>query len=239
MAVDPRKRQKQLQRRAAKRKDKHQLVTREKFASVPERIAAANKYPILDCWMTSSLWTQGIGWVCLSRELPNGFVACAIFLVDRYCLGVKDVIMDVTSRFAYDSKMSRQSRSLGKRERVSPAKLRKFVEDAVAYAQSLGLPPHADYAAAARIFGNIDPVECTETFEFGKDGKPFFIGGPHDTPERCRRIVHALEQACGTGGYDYLMAISRATEVVPLDADESAPDEEDLLLEHEEEQEHP
>jgi hypothetical protein len=238
MAVDPRKRQKQLQRRAAKRKSKQQLATRARDAGIAERLTLASRYPVLDCWLTSSLWTQGMGSVVLSRQLPNGFVAYVIFLVDRFCLGVKDVILTVASRLDYDSRMRRHARSVGKREVISPAKARKLVEDAVAYAHSLGLAPHADYAAATRIFGDIDPAECTETFEFGKDGKPFFIAGPRDTPERCRRIVDALEQACGTGGYDYLMPISRATEVRPVDDDESTADEEGLLLEHEEEQEH-
>jgi len=238
MSVDPRKRQKKLQRRAAKRKDKQELVTRTKSACIAERLAAASRCPVLDCWLTGTLWTHGMGQVCLSRELPNGFVAYVIFLVDRYCLGVKDVIMEVVSRFVYDGKMTRQSRSPGKRELIPPAKARKLVEEAVGYAQSLGLPLHADYARAMRIFGDVDASECTESFEFGKDGKPFFISGPLDTPERCRRIANALMQAAGQGGFDYVMPATRATEISPLDADESSLDGQDLLLEHEEEQEH-
>jgi hypothetical protein len=231
MAVDPRKRQKQLQRRAAKRKDKHQLVVREKLAGIPERLAAASKYPILDCWITTSLWKQGIGWVCLSRDLPNGFVAYAIFLVDRYCLGVKNVVMNVASRFAYDSKVVRDARSA--REAVHPAKARKLLEDAVAYAQSLGLPPHADYARAVRIFGDIDSAECTETFEFGKDGKPFFIAGPNDTPERCHRIMNALQQATGPGGSDFLIPVAGTTDVRMLTADQSHRDEQEPAEDYE------
>jgi len=41
---------------------------------------------------------------------------------------------------------------------------------------------------------------------FGKNGKPFFIAGPHDN---AARILKQLEKTAGPGNYDYL---------VPLDA---------------------
>jgi hypothetical protein len=90
-------------------------------------------------------------------------------------------------------------------EDVSPACARKIVEGAVEYARALGLHPHPDYHKTKGIFGDIDAGECPDEFEFGKDGKPFFIAGPNDTPERCRQILRALEQARGPGGYDYLI----------------------------------
>jgi hypothetical protein len=86
MAINPRKRQKQQERRAAKRQAKHQQMTREKRASLADRLTAAARYPILDSLVTTDLWKEGLGWVCLSRELPNGSIAYAVFLVDRYCL---------------------------------------------------------------------------------------------------------------------------------------------------------
>src|SRR5262249_5238064 len=70
MAADPRKRQKQQERRASKRKSKQHLMVKEKHAGMPARLAAATRYPILHCLVTQSLWDQGLGWVCLSRELP-------------------------------------------------------------------------------------------------------------------------------------------------------------------------
>ena len=45
-------------------------------------------------------------------------------------------------------------------------------------------------------------------FEFGKDGKPYFVGGPHDTPERCALIVRTLEENCGRDRYDYLLPVA-------------------------------
>ena len=207
MPTDPRKRQKKQERKAAKRKSKHQELTRAQHAGLAERLTAAVKYPVLHSWVTDDLWTQGMGYVCLSRALPNGSVAFAVFLVDRFCLGVKNVMADIAGRFTYDSQM-RKLRANFTAENVSPACARKIVEGAVEYARALGLHPHPDYQKGRVIFGGIDAGECTDEFEFGKDGKPFFIAGPNDTPERCRQILRTLEQARGPGGYDYLIPVA-------------------------------
>jgi hypothetical protein len=213
--TDPRKRQKKQERHAAKRKSKQQHLAREKRAGLAERLAAAADAPVLHSWVTTDLWTQGLGWVCLSRELPGGQVAFAVFLVDRFCLGVKNVMADITGRFTYDSQIVSKMRSQFKAEDLPPAGVRKLVESAVAYAGSLGLHPHPDYAKAQPLFGSIDPAAYPDEFEFGKDGKPLFVAGPNDTPERCRRILNALVQSCGPDGFHYLIPLADPRQVLP------------------------
>ena len=92
MSLDPRKRQKQQERRAAKRKAKQESASKRNSATLAEQIAAAARHPVHDCWVSDDLWKQGIGYVTLSRELPYGGIAFAMFLVDRYCLGVKNAL---------------------------------------------------------------------------------------------------------------------------------------------------
>jgi hypothetical protein len=205
MSIDPRKRQKKHERQAAKRKAKQHQLAREKHAGLAERLTAAARYPVLHCWAATDLWDQGIGWVCLSRELPTSQVAFAVFLVDRYCLGVKDIAADVVGRFTYDSQIVRKMTATFTSEHMAPAAARKLVEEAVAYARSLGLHPHPDYPKARHLFGTIDASQCTEEFEFGKDGQPLFIAGPHDGPDRCFQIIKTLEQSCGVGRFHYLI----------------------------------
>jgi hypothetical protein len=214
MPTDPRKRQKKQERRAAKRKSKHRELVRAKNAGLPEQLTAAARYPVLHCWVTDNLQEQGLGWVCLSRELPNGSVAFAVFLIDRYCLGVKDAWGAVRGRFTYDSEIARKMRLEFKSKDIQPACARKLVEAAVEYAAALGLRPHPDYHKAKAIFGGIDAGECTEEFEFGQDGKPHFIAGPNDDPARCRQILSALEQSRGVGRFHYTIPISGDTEIL-------------------------
>src|SRR5262245_29162530 len=108
MAKNQKRRQQKLERRAAKRKEKHKLAARQQSAGIMDTLAACDKYPVLHCWITSTARTQGLGWAVLSRSLPNGTVAAAIFLIDRYCLGVKDAMVNITHRVTYDEQVVRK-----------------------------------------------------------------------------------------------------------------------------------
>lgn len=208
MGADPRKRQKKLEKKSAKRKEKKHELVRAQSVGMAERMRAASDWPVLACWISHTLEDQGMGWVHFSRVSPSDQVAVAVFLVDRYCLGVKNAIAQVLSRWDYDNRFVREGPSLRDYRQVDPADARKLVEQAVAYARDLGLPPHADYFKAAPLFGSVDPTQSTAVFEFGKDGKPLFINGPHDTPDRCRRILNLLEKHCGPGGYHTVLLAS-------------------------------
>jgi hypothetical protein len=205
MPGDPRKRQKKLERRAARRKEKKHSVARTQSAGLPGQLSAASKYPVLNCWISEQ---QGMGTLHLSREFPNGQVAVASFLVDRYCLGIKDAWAEVLPRPAYEEKYLRMRTGLPKRL-LDPAEARKYLEEAADYAQSIGLSPHSDYRKALLLFGDIDPAASDATFEFGKDGKPLFIAGPYDSAERCRQIVAILTKHCGPDGFHYVISSER------------------------------
>jgi hypothetical protein len=205
---DPRKRQKQQQRKAAKRKAKHQQLTRQKSAGLAERLDAAAQYPILHCWVSDDVWNEGMGYVLLSRQLPSGHIAFGLFLVDRYCLGVKNAMAEIVPRATYDRRIVQEMFAKFAAKSMAPAAARKLVEGSVEYARALGFHPHPDYARARPLFGDIDPAESAEQFEYGKDGKPLFIAGPHDGPARCRQILNTLIQSCGVDGFHYLLPLA-------------------------------
>lgn len=208
MTTDPRKHQKKLERRTAKRKEKKQLVIREQNTPITERLNDAAQFPVLDCRISDSLQDSGIGWVLLSRELPGRQVAVAAFLVDRYCLGIKNALGEVLSRPEYNNKYLRKMASDAASHSVPPADARKLIDEAIAYADRLGLHPHPDYFKALPLFGSINAAESNAHFEFGKDGKPFFFAGPHDTPERCRQILGVLNDSCGPGNFHYVLPLT-------------------------------
>jgi hypothetical protein len=225
MPTDPRKRQKKLERRTAKRQEKKHSLIKKRDAGIAERVADAAKYPVLHSRISEDLWHAGIGHVLLSRELPGGSIAVAMFLVDRYCLGVKDAFAKIVGGFTYESDFMRNSEPRIAWRDVSPATVRKLVEQAVAYAADLGLPPHSDYHKAKPIFGLIDAGESTEAFEFGQDGKPHFVAGPYDSPERCRRIVAILTHRCGPDGFHYTIPLLAAGNSMPPHEIENFPDQ--------------
>ncbi|MFB3132619.1 MAG: hypothetical protein ACE10K_08885, partial [Rhodothermales bacterium] len=83
----------------------------------------------------------------------------------------------------------------------------KLVEESVDYARDLGFFPHKDYRKARKIFGDVDRAECKTEFEFGKDGKPFYVSGPYDSETKIRRIVDQLMERLGPDGFHFLVGL--------------------------------
>jgi len=205
MSKSMNRRQKQLARKNAKRKAKRTQIARGRNLSLAQKMAWASTYPVYGCFYTLAIDANGIGMVVLARKLPNGQIALGTFLVDRYCLGVKDAFGRVLSRSDYDEFVEECDQKRGGIQELDPPTARRLVEDAVSYAHNLGFSPHPDCRRAAPIFGDIDPAEAARTWEFGRDGKPFFIAGPYDTPARCRQIQNTLLQHCGPDQFDYVI----------------------------------
>ena len=202
MAIDPRKRQKKLERRQQKAKAKAKVARSQDPRDLVVRIEKSVAAPILHCCTTDTLWGQGIANVLVSRELTSGNVAYVIFLVDVYCLGVKNVLFDIVSRSRYDFQTVEK---VNANVTLEPAAARKLIDGVIDYAEKLGFQPHRDYWKVAPILGDIDTTSCSTEFTYGKDGKPFFIAGPHDSPARCRHIIDRLTESCGADGFTVVM----------------------------------
>lgn len=210
MAIDPRKKQKQLEKKAARRKEvraaKKDTHGPDGAWSSARQMDAALRSPIHECLTPEELFSRGIGNVIVSRKLPNGDIAASFFLLDVYCLGVKSAFFLTVPESEYIRKAGTIDQS-EKLMNVDPSYARKLVEGAAAYAKEIGIAPHPDYQLAGRIFGDIDAGSCSTEFVFGKDGKPFFVRGLNDTPARCRKIMDALSKRFGPDGFGYLMVV--------------------------------
>lgn len=205
MVLDPRSRQKKVERRKAKEKSKHEALKVRGQQLVAQATQAVSSAPILHCCAIDVIWERGIGHVVFSRLLPNRQVAVSSFLLDMYCLGVKNAMFGITDRAQYDKQVYGKIRDTYDLETLDPACARKLVEGGVEYARKLGFPPHPDYIKAKAIFGDIDPATCERTFEYGKDGKPLFVAGPYETQAQCSQIMRTLTASCGVGGFDFVM----------------------------------
>jgi len=175
------------------------------------------KHP-LEAWRSAKLFDSGCGYLVVSRFKADGRVETGFFLLDMFCLGVKDAGFHCFNSMAdYQESLIDRLFPDGDPVRMSPAAARKLTEDAISYARGLGFSPGADYKKASRVFGGITTADCDEQFIFGKDDKPFYIQGPSDSPARAERILRALDARCGKGGYHYIVA---ADDFEPLDGEE-------------------
>ncbi|WP_431681302.1 hypothetical protein [Kitasatospora sp. KL5] len=128
------------------------------------------------------------------------------FLVDVYCLGVKNTVepevIGAGSLLAY----LRRYYSAFDQPPLSIEfdQTRAIVHGAVEYARSLGFTPAPGFADTAPYLG---PVRGDEPpIVFGREGNPFYVSGPHDD---ARHIVRTLEQSCGPDGFHYTVAMGQ------------------------------
>jgi yecA family protein len=147
---------------------------------------------------------KGMTQVVVTRTDDAGWLQVGVFLLDLYCLGVKDAF---TAEMPAGDWPETLEKIIPSPNRVAfhPACARKLVEGAVAYTEALGFAPHRDYKKARRVFGSVTSRDCPETFTYGKNGKPFFVAGPNDDEERIDRVVRVLTAKLGKDGFHYLL----------------------------------
>jgi hypothetical protein len=160
--------------------------------------------PIRECLVPAKLFELGLGNLVFSRSLLDGRLALATFLLDVFCLGVKNAFLATVSRAEYAQRVT-DWRVKEHFQPMDPACFRKLVEGGVAYALELGFSPHVDYADARQIFGEVQAAACRTPFKYGRDGKPLYVSGPHETPAQVRGIMEQLGRRVGPGNFDYLV----------------------------------
>lgn len=160
--------------------------------------------PPPEAFRSADLFEVGIGYVVVCRYKADGLAEAGFFLLDVFCLGVKDAGYQ---QFADRAELREELLDplFEGREPItlSAPTGRKLIEDAAAYARRLGFPPAADFKKASRVFGGITAAECREEFVFGDDGRPHFIPGPSDSSARIDAILRALNRSCGPGGFAF------------------------------------
>jgi hypothetical protein len=182
--------------------------------------AGAGEGKLVGCWVSPG-WSQGLTvqghpeWpevdaadsgaqglvsVLVAREERYGRVGVCGWLVDVYCLGVKDVVgprvMDERrgAEFTRSYFAAYQARPL-----AAPVELaRHLVFGAIAYARSLGFEPAPAFQATT---GHLGPWAGPSAISFGRHGKPLFIQGPHDN---AAAILATLERSVGPNSFHFV-----------------------------------
>ncbi len=156
-----------------------------------------------EAYVSANLFDLGLGCVVFTR-FRAGDAEVGVFMVDVYCLGVKDAFFTRASEYEYRRTTLDRLLKPDNRKPLDPPSARKLVEGAVAYAEHLGFGPHSDYKQACRVFGGTSAADSTTSFTFGRNGKPFYIQGKSDSFRTCLRVLTQLRARCGDGSFDFL-----------------------------------
>ena len=229
MGRNPQRRQAKAIRRKKLLAERRRLEAAGGGGSLAEKVRRAGAAPLYSCLLQNEMFESGVGMVILARKTGAHRVALAGFLVDVYCLGVKDALF----REIDEAEIETIVDSLGITapfEAVDPSYARKLLHEAVAYARSLGLEPHADYAAIEPLFGDVAADACEVQFEFGYQGKPLYVPGPSESPTQIRRLVDHLRRQLGADGFEF-REIEDVSDALEGDEDADVEEDEDADVE--------
>jgi hypothetical protein len=208
MAISEQKKQKKLQQKKKKRK----LLGKAARSSLASghKALSYSMFPVHECLVPDGLFETGLGTVIWTRRAPHGSIAISAFIVDVFCLGVKNALFNISSEQEYESTVKpRLTQTHGDQafHNIHPSCARKLIEGAISYAENLGFSPHRDYQNAKGIFGDIDGRVCPTKFTYGSEGKPFYIRGPNEAISQAKRIVGQLQRKCGKGNFEYFITL--------------------------------
>jgi hypothetical protein len=142
---------------------------------------------------------------------PHGYerLTMCSFLVDTWCLGVKNAMgpkrVGRRELEALRHRCYAPWRSPGIRIPLELAQ--HLVLGAVEFARGLGFEAHRDFNRARCVLGS---WEGPSAITFGMDGKPHYINGPYEDPQR---VLATLERAVGRGGFHYTVSLGEADDL--------------------------
>jgi hypothetical protein len=201
-----------VRRRAAKAARRKKLLAERRNAALAatqlplaERMRRLASTPLHSCLVQDDAFERGNGMVILTREAVGGGLIMAAFLIDVHCLGVKDVLFRQSDTAEIEAILAAMEDDAAFAP-VDPSYARKLLRDCVAFARSLGIEPHRDYAATELLFGSAAADACDADFSFGYKGKPLYVPGPVDTPAEIRRRLAQLRRHLGEDGFEFAAA---------------------------------
>jgi len=183
----------------------------------------ARNLEIFECLVNTGWKESGMANVVIARKHSNGNVTFAIFLVDLYCLGVKDT----TYMFNVDEQIYREKiqrfDELDEFTQIQYNLAHNIIYSALEFAGDFGFNPD-------KLFTNVTQYlleEDTEDIELidvecGLHGKPAYFQGPNDSKATVDRIMNQLERNAGRGNYDYTLEVGNPdgeNDFLPFDED--------------------
>lgn len=166
-------------------------------------IEHAREYPFLGSWIMDGWRENGLTPVVVARQQSSDKVIFANYLVDYYCLGVKDALFNANfplKRF----KDNLPDLCHGEPEECDIGLAHELIYGSIEYARQFGFEPHRDFKLASMVLDPPGAHPSNHHLKFGKDGKPLFIAGPYDN---ARAIIAQLTRTAGEGNFRYIVGI--------------------------------
>lgn len=157
--------------------------------------------PIGTCYIGKDWQSAGICNVLVTRKMPSGKLLVGAYLVDVFCLGVKDThyFFGIEPNNFEEEVLGRVYGG-GEYVKISAALAQNIIWGAVEYAEDLGFESHSSFELTECLLDPADKIKYIAV-EFGKDGKPYYVSGPYDDVDK---ILTKLTKKLGDDGFAFL-----------------------------------
>ena len=167
-----------------------------------EILRVASNYPFEGCWVQDGWDEHGLAVLVIARRSPKDRLYFASYLIDYYCLGLKDTFFNIDISQDKFRDVLRDVMPSGPVKEISPDLAHEIIYGGIEYAAQFGFRPHPDYRMTRHFLDPEDAHPRTGTVSFGHEGKPLYIAGPHDDQEA---IMRQLERTAGAGNFDFVI----------------------------------
>ncbi len=159
--------------------------------------------PFHECLIDKQWQEKGIASIFISRKQPSGKYSFGCYMVDIYCLGLKDTFANL--HFTEDEYQDTKNKIFDDVKIIQSecdiVFAHNLIYGAIDYAAEIGFKPHKDFAISEYIL-NPDLVDDgIDEIEFGQDGQPLYIKGPYDDADKIMAILNRNTN----GKYHYII----------------------------------
>ncbi len=161
----------------------------------------ARNFPFYECWICSEWKENGFANIILARLQPDKKIIAGVFLVDLFCLGVKDSFHLVNCSITkYNETIEKFSQQVTMQK--CPVELaHSIIYSAIDFAHGIGFSPHPDYQQTKLILEPRENIKLSK-IKCGLGGIPNFVAGPSDDVDA---ILATLNRNVGQGNYHYII----------------------------------
>ncbi|MFH1160254.1 MAG: hypothetical protein V1733_04825 [bacterium] len=185
--------------------NKHQkqpLLSPEKYIRT-----RARTLPIGTCYINDNWKESGYATILVTRIHINGNVTHGAYMVDLYCLGVKDSFWKFNEHpkdfHEFLDKQQRENDYGIRMRKVDYPLVHNIIYGAIAFAEESGFHPHKSFDLPKNILEeDTDRIKLID-LTFGYKGKPLYISSPENPSEKNRVLPH-LEKRLGHGNFHFI-----------------------------------
>ena len=178
------------------------MTKQQKLSPQKYIITKGKDLPFHECLINGNWEEEGMASVFISKKMPGGNFIVGLYMVDVYCLGLKNTLYQFNLKeIEYKDFLKKFTVHNVNPESCDLTFAHNLIYGAIDYAEELGFKPHKEFRITEYLLDTDLIDEGIDEIEFGKDGMPLYISGPDDN---VNQIISTLDRTAGRGNYHFI-----------------------------------